>query len=173
MRLIIILLLLSTSNLICQEIIRINSEKSSVSYTGNHFLHKWSAENKNINGIVQVNDQSILNIGAVAKVSDFKSGNSSLDSNSFRVLEALKFPNIIFKSTSINEIDDKITINGLIEFHGIEKSISLLANIDEVEGFTQLTGNFVLKLSEFLIERPSLLLRKIDDEISISFNVTY
>jgi len=172
-RLIALLLILTVNNLAGQEIKKINSERSNISYTGSHFLHKWSADNTNISGLVQIDEESILNIGVVAKVTDFKSGNSSLDSNSFKALEALKFPNIVFKSTEIKEINDKIIINGLIEFHGIEASIKLEADLVQVAGLKNLTGEFSLSLTDFLIDPPSLLLRKIDDEISIKFDIFY
>ena len=78
--------------------------------------------NQNLSGLIQIDNETISNIGVVAKVEDFKSGNSSLDSNSYRVLEALKYPNIIFKSLSIQKKMVYKYIEGLIEFHGIEKS---------------------------------------------------
>ena len=98
MRLLTLILILTINNLTSQELKNIDTTKSSISYSGNHFLHKWSAENNNLSGLIKIDNENILNIGIVAKVADFKSGNSSLDSNSYRVLEALKFPNIIFKS---------------------------------------------------------------------------
>ena len=51
MRLIAIIFILSSSNLISQEIKRVVSDRSSISYSGKHFLHKWSAENKNISQV--------------------------------------------------------------------------------------------------------------------------
>ncbi len=173
MRILTFVLLLTTSNLISQEIKRINSDSSSINYSGNHFLHKWSAENRNITGLVNVEDENIVNIGVIAKVSDFKSGNSSLDSNALRVLEAFQFPNIIFKSISIETQDNKVQIDGLIEFHGIEKGISVLANLNKIDDEFKLNGEFTINLSDFSIDRPSLLLRKIDEEIYINFNLFY
>ena len=101
MRILALLLILSTNSIMSQEIKKIDSDKSKINYSGSHFLHKWSSQNNNVSGLIQVNNDSITNIGVVAKVEDFKSGNSSLDSNSYRVLEALKYPNIIFKSLNI------------------------------------------------------------------------
>jgi polyisoprenoid-binding protein YceI len=126
MRILALLLILSTNSLISQEIKKIDSDKSKINYSGSHFLHKWSSQNNNVSGLIQVNNDFITNIGVVAKVEDFKSGNSSLDSNSYRVLEALKYPNIIFKSVSIEEVDGMLNIEGLIEFHGIERSIDVM-----------------------------------------------
>ncbi len=103
MRLLTLILILTLNNLTSQELKNIDTTKSSISYSGNHFLHKWSAENNNLSGLIKTDNEKIVNIGIVAKVADFKSGNSSLDSNSYRVLEALKFPNIIFKSISIEK----------------------------------------------------------------------
>ncbi|MBJ34729.1 MAG: hypothetical protein CMC90_02360 [Flavobacteriaceae bacterium] len=173
MRLLTLILLLTSYNLISQEIKRIDSDSSSINYSGKHFLHKWSAENTNISGLVNVEDENIVNIGVIAKVADFKSGNSSLDSNALRVLEALQFPNIIFKSVNIDNQNKELQIDGLIEFHGIEKNISVIAELTKIDDMYRLNGEFTINLSNFLIERPSLLLRKIDDEIFIKFNLFY
>ena len=132
-------------------------------------MHKWSAENNNLSGLIKIDNEKIVNIGIVAKVADFKSGNSSLDSNSYRVLEALKFPNIIFKSISIKSQNGLSNIQGLIEFHGIEKNIDVNVDLTKMDNTTQINGEFTLNLSDFSIDRPSLLLRKIDNEIKIEF----
>ena len=70
MRLIAIILILTSSSLISQEIKRVDSDRSSIRYSGKHFLHKWSAENKNISGLIQIEDEDISNIGIVAKVNE-------------------------------------------------------------------------------------------------------
>tara|TARA_B100000989_G_scaffold56771_1_gene38422 strand:- start:1147 stop:1671 length:525 start_codon:yes stop_codon:yes gene_type:complete len=173
MRIISLLFALITFNLSSQEIKRVDSEKSFINYTGKHFLHKWSAENKNISGLIQIENESISNIGIVAKVSDFKSGNSSLDSNSLRVLEALQFPNVIFKSTLVNQEDGQIIFEGEMNFHGIEKDFTISAEVTHRNEITQLSGKFIVSLTDFLIERPSLLTRKINDEINLEFELFF
>ena len=173
MRLLAFIFLLASSNLISQEIKRADSERSSISYTGKHFLHKWSAENKNISGLIQIEDESISNIGIVVKVSDFKSGNSSLDSNSLRVLDALQFPNVIFKSTDVKQENGKIIFEGVMNFHGIEKDFSISAEITQLNEITQLSGKFIVSLTEFLVKRPSLLTRKINDKINLEFELFF
>jgi polyisoprenoid-binding protein YceI len=173
MRLLTLILILSINNLSSQELKNIDTTKSSISYSGNHFLHKWSAENNNLSGLIKIDNENILNIGVVAKVADFKSGNSSLDSNSYRVLEALKFPNIIFKSVSVTSINGLSNIKGLIEFHGIEKNIDVNVKLTTIENTTQINGEFTINLSDFSVDRPSLLLRKIDNQITIVFELVF
>jgi len=173
MRLLAFIFLLASSNLTSQEIKRADSERSSISYTGNHFLHKWSAVNKNISGLIQIEDKSISNIGIVVKVSDFKSGNSSLDSNSLRVLDALQFPNVIFKSADVKRENGEIIFEGILNFHGIEKDFKILAEVTQLDGITKIFGKFSVSLTEFLVKRPSLLTRKIDDEINLEFDLYF
>ena len=173
MRLIAFILLLASNNLISQEIKRADSERSSITYSGKHFLHKWSAENKNVSGLIQIENESISNIGIVVKVSDFKSGNSSLDSNSLRVLDALQFPNVIFKSTDVKQENGKIIFEGVMNFHGIEKDFNILAEVTQLNGMTKIFGKFSVSLTEFLVKRPSLLTRKIDDEINLEFDLYF
>ena len=173
MRLLTLILILSINNLCSQELKNIDTTKSSISYSGNHFLHKWSAENNNLSGLIKIDNENILNIGVVAKVADFKSGNSSLDSNSYRVLEALKFPNIIFKSVSVTSINGLSNIKGLIEFHGIEKNIDVNVKLTTIENTTQMNGEFTINLSDFSVDRPSLLLQKIDNQITIVFELVF
>jgi len=173
MRLLTLILILTLNNLTSQELKNIDTTKSSISYSGNHFLHKWSAENNNLSGLIKTDNEKIVNIGIVAKVADFKSGNSSLDSNSYRVLEALKFPNIIFKSISIENLKETLNIKGVIQFHGIDKNIDVNAELIKNENTTQINGKFTLSLSDFSVDRPSLLLRKVDDQIIIVFKLIF
>ena len=165
--------ILFTNILSSQEILRIDNSTSSISYSGKHFLHKWDAKNENISGLIELKENQISKIGVLAKVADFKSGNSSLDSNSFRVLDALKIPNIIFRSTDIVETLDIISVYGTISFHGIEKAINVTLNKSNDNDIVSLNGKFIIKLSDFNVKRPSLLLQKINDEIEVQINLIF
>ena len=165
--------ILFTNILSSQEILRIDNSTSSISYSGKHFLHSWDAKNENISGLIELKENQISKIGVIAKVADFKSGNSSLDSNSFRVLDALKIPNIIFRSTDIVETLDIISVYGTISFHGIEKAINVNLNKSNDNDIVSLNGKFIIKLSDFNVKRPSLLLQKINDEIEVQINLIF
>ncbi|MDA9749339.1 YceI family protein [Flavobacteriaceae bacterium] len=165
--------ILFTNILSSQEILRIDNSTSSISYSGKHFLHSWDAKNENISGLIELKENQISKIGVIAKVADFKSGNSSLDSNSFRVLDALKIPNIIFRSTDIVETLDIISVYGTISFHGVEKAINVTLNKSNDNDIVSLNGKFIIKLSDFNVKRPSLLLQKINDEIEVQINLIF
>ena len=129
MKKLVFIFVLSLNILSSQEILRIDNSISSISYSGKHFLHNWDATNENISGLIELNDNQISKIGVIAKVKDFKSGNSSLDSNSFRVLDALTIPNIVFRSLEIIDSLNVINVSGTISFHGIEKDLNVLLDL--------------------------------------------
>lgn len=165
--------LLISVNLCSQEFWEIDSNSSFIKYSGNHFLHNWDAQNDEISGLLNIENGTIDNVGVIAKVKDFNSGNSSLDSNAMRVVEALKYPNVIFRSSLIEQNDDRVYLEGVLEFHGIKQNLKVEGEIESLEDRIKINMDFIIKLSDFEIKRPSLLLRKVEDEILVEINLNF
>ena len=165
--------LLISVNLCSQEFWEIDSNSSFIKYSGNHFLHNWDAQNDEISGLLNIENGTIDNVGVIAKVKDFNSGNSSLDSNAMRVVEALKYPNVIFRSSLIEQNDDRVYLEGVLEFHGIKQNLKVEGKIESLEDQININMDFIIKLSDFEIKRPSLLLRKVEDEILVEINLNF
>ena len=165
--------LLISVNLCSQEFWEIDSNSSFIKYSGNHFLHNWDAQNDEISGLLNIENGTIDNVGVIAKVKDFNSGNSSLDSNAMRVVEALQYPNVIFRSSLIEQNDDRVYLEGVLEFHGIKQNLKVEGNIERLEDQIKINMDFIIKLSDFEIKRPSLLLRKVEDEILVEINLNF
>ena len=165
--------LLISVNLCSQEFWEIDSNSSFIKYSGNHFLHNWDAQNDEISGLLNIENGTIDNVGVIAKVKDFNSGNSSLDSNAMRVVEALKYPNVIFRSSLIEQNDDRVYLEGVLEFHGIKQNLKVEGKIESLEDQIKINMDFIIKLSDFEIKRPSLLLRKVEEEILVEINLNF
>ena len=165
--------LLISVNLCSQEFWEIDSNSSFIKYSGNHFLHNWDAQNDEISGLLNIENGTIDNVGVIAKVKDFNSGNSSLDSNAMRVVEALKYPNVIFRSSLIEQNDDRVYLEGVLEFHGIKQNLKVEGKIESLEDKIKINIDFIIKLSDFEIKRPSLLLRKVEDEILVEISLNF
>ena len=165
--------LLISFNLCSQELWKIDPNNSSIKYSGNHYLHNWNAQNNKISGLLNIEDTAIKNIGVVAKSKDFNSGNSSLDSNAMRVVEALKYPNVIFRSSVIEHNNDRVYLEGVLEFHGIKQNLKIEGKIENTKDLIKIHASFMIKLSDFEIERPSLLLQKVKNEIVIEINLNF
>ncbi|MAS15743.1 MAG: hypothetical protein CMC47_00055 [Flavobacteriaceae bacterium] len=165
--------LLISVNLCSQEFWEIDSNSSFIKYSGNHFLHNWDAQNDEISGLLNIENGTIDNVGVIAKVKDFNSGNSSLDSNAMRVVEALQYPNVIFRSSLIEQNDDRVYLEGVLEFHGIKQNLKVEGKIESLEDQIKINMDFIIKLSDFEIKRPSLLFRKVEDEILVEINLNF
>lgn len=172
---ILILLLALPGFLMAQLKKPLDKKKSTITYSMNHLLHAWDGTSSELNGAVQLKaDGSIEKVAIVTKVSAFDSKSSNRDAHLLEVVEALKFPNISFYSTAITAAKDgSLDVKGVLQFHGVNKEISFKATTKSVNGATQVTGNFIFLLEDFKIERPSFMLKPVDNEVKVKFDVFY
>jgi polyisoprenoid-binding protein YceI len=153
----------------------IDKEKSTVTYSMNHMLHAWEGTSTSLNGIVQIKeDGQIEKVAIVSKVSAFDSKSSNRDAHMLEVTEALKFPNISFSSNAISELPNgELDIKGSLQFHGVKKEIAVKGTKKSKGNTTIVNGNFIFLLEDFNVERPSFMLKKVDNEVKVSFEVYY
>ena len=152
-------------------------EKSTITYHMRHKLHEWDGVSDKLK--IQANWENassvnkITKIAISTKVSSFNSGLSNRDSHMIEVLEALTYPNIVFKSTSIIYNQNDLLVNGQLQFHGVTKQISFNAKQSDKEGNIFFEGTFPILLEDFKVKRPSLLFVKADNEIQIKFKLYF
>jgi len=169
------LLLLSPGFLMAQTKKPLDRKKSNITYSMNHLLHAWDGTSADLNGAVQLKaDGNIEKVAIVSKVSAFDSKSSNRDAHLLEVVEALKYPNISFYSTSVTTgKDGSLDVKGILQFHGVNKETTFKATSKSLNGATQVTGNFIFLLEDFKIERPSFMLKPVDNEVKVKFEVFY
>ena len=172
---ILILLLLAPSLLFAQVKKPVDKKKSTITYSMNHVLHAWDAVSPDVNGVVQLKaDGNIEKVAIVAKISSFDSKSSNRDAHTMEVTEALKYPNISFVSNSITESKNgELDVKGMLQFHGVGKEISFKAVSKNNNGTVQVIGNFIFLLEDFKVPRPSFMLKQVDNEVKVKFEVFY
>ena len=74
---------------------------------------------------------------------------------------------------SSQEILELIHKNVITSENGIEKDLNVLLDKSTENNNISLTGKFIINLSDFNVERPSLLLQKINNEIEIQINLIF
>lgn len=152
-----------------------DKSNSTITYAMNHPLHSWTGTSKEVTSII-ITDENRENISQVAvsvKISSFDSKNANRDSHAIEVTEALKYPNITFNSKSIQQDGNQLTLEGTLSFHGVNKDISFVAEKSGNKNKIQVKGVFEIKMTDFNVERPSLMALPTDDEIKITFDVVY
>ena len=148
-----------------------NHFEGTVSYYGSHPLHDWKGVSTSISGeiLFEPGDNNYSCVIEIP-VESFKSNNGNRDSNMLIYANALEFPKILFKSSNIQIESDSAKITGILKFSGKEKKIITNAAIKIDDGI-EVSGDFSINLSEFDIERPSLMFVKIKDSMKIEYNM--
>jgi len=148
-------------------------EKSLITYFGVHYLHKWEGSTSDVKGVVSY-DKNIdqYECSILIPLNTFSSGNDNRDSNMLVYCRAFDFPNINFQSTSIKVKGSALEIEGKIEFAGEEKDIKTNAKLNSLDNnLFAIEGELDILLSEFKVERPSLLFVEIEDLVKIKYSI--
>lgn len=160
----------------CQQTkVYLDKKNSNITYTMHHPLHEWKGTSNDFNSVIVVNsDKKIISqIAVSAKLSSFDSKNANRDSHMIEVAEGLKFPNVTFTSSEIEQNGNKLYIKGKVNFHGVSRSISFEANQRNIGSKIEISGGFTITMTQFNITPPSLMGMKTDDDFKIDFTAIY
>ena len=155
--------------------IQADKKESSVTYQLTHPLHEIEATSKDVNCFIDVDPakKDITHSYVQIDVTTFNSGNSNRDSHAMEVIDAISYPNVKFTSTGVTKEGDKLKIAGKLTFHGVTRPITIDAVTKWDNNKVTVTGNFVISLTEFKVERPSLLMIPVKDELKFSFTEVF
>ncbi|MBO0937157.1 YceI family protein [Fibrella sp. HMF5335] len=150
--------------------------KSTVTYSMVHPMHKWDGVSHDVNAAMIYDEatKQIQNVAVAIRVATFDSQNQNRDSHMIEVLEGLKYPNVTFSSQDVKtNPDGSLTANGKLTFHNVTKPVSVKVTRRDVNGQMVMDGKFDLKLTDYGIERPSLLGLATEDQFSLAFSLAF
>jgi polyisoprenoid-binding protein YceI len=152
--------------------------ESTLSYHMVHKMHEFTGVSKKFRCAVDLPEDTLkARIYVKAAVVEFNSGNSSRDGNMLEVTEAAKYPFVEFASDSVrkagqNENGEQLwRVFGRLSFHGVKRPVSFLVRPEIGGGTVRVRGEFDISLTDFKIERPSLLMIPVDDALKIRIDV--
>ncbi|WP_298881414.1 YceI family protein [uncultured Polaribacter sp.] len=93
-------------------------------------------------------------------------------------VESDKYPKAIFKGAILNfnnltESETKVEVKGAISIHGKTKEIIVPATITKTKDSILLTGEFFLKVADFDIKIPKVVVKNIAKDIKVIFQFNY
>ena len=149
--------------------------QSTITYSMHHPLHSWTGESKELTSVILTDENRnlISQVAVLVKISSFDSKNANRDSHVMEVAEALKFPTVSFNSTLIKQDSNKLSVEGTLKFHGVSQQISFEVEKTIINGKAQITGSFIVRMTQFEIKPPSLMGVATDDDIKLEFKVVY
>ncbi len=150
-------------------------EESFITYKLTHPLHEIEGTSQESACLIYADPKTkeIKNVLVEVGVTSFNSGNSNRDSHAMEVVNAISIPYAKFLSTSVEQNGDSIKVYGKLTFHGITKDIVVNAAANWTEGKLVVTGAFDISLTEFHVDRPSLLLIPVNDKLSFTIKQVF
>ena len=143
--------------------------KGEIKYYGEHFLHSWVGISTSIKGNFKYNElEGTASARLVVPLSSFDSKVPNRDSNMLIYTNAIDYPDVIYELSNFEFIDDSVNVIGNLTFNNVTKTINSLALIDQTDKFV-VNGSLSIKLSDFKVQRPSLMFVPIDDLIRIEY----
>jgi len=92
-------------------------------------------------------------------------------------MESSKFPKATFKGkiegfdiSKITATSKEYTIKGKLELHGKSKDITTIAKIKKIENDIEIKTNFSVNVSDFNIEIPTVVSKKVSKKVVIDCN---
>lgn len=152
---------------------RVRTEGSSLSYRLKHKLHEVVGRASPTEGRARLLPDGTLQVAVRARVADFDSGNGNRDAHMKEVTEANKYPIVEFKGASTGvKLPDvfpatvPVTLKGQLTFHGVKQPVEVPLRVTFTSpGTATAEGSFDISLEAFKVERPSLLMVKVDDTL--------
>ena len=146
-------------------------DESSITYRLVHPLHEIEATSKDATYQLEIDPikKEIVSVSATVDVTTFDSGNSNRDSHAMEVIDAISYPEVSFVSSSITQSGDSLRVTGKLTFHGVTRDIVAMAASKWSPDKIEVRGSFVLSLTDFKIERPSLLMIPVEDALQFTF----
>ncbi len=146
-------------------------DESSITYRMTHLLHEIEATSKDATYRLEIDPEKkkIVSVSAAVDVTTFDSGNSNRDSHAMEVIDAISYPEVSFVSSAIEDAGDSLKVTGTLTFHGVTQEITAMALAKWSPDKVVVNGAFVLSLTAFKIERPSLLMIPVEDALRFTF----
>ena len=167
----------------------ISSKDNNMKLSGTSTFHDWDMNTENLTGTAQFvfkgkNNEQLSHIKSLSfslLVQDLKSGQSGLDDNAYKALNADEYKDIVFKliyaivsTTNTNKYLVK-TVGNLI-IAGVTKKVTMdVYCVINNNGTITSSGTYKLKMTDYNVKPPSFMLgvMKTGDDITLNFSMTY
>lgn len=148
---------------------------NTMTYKLVHPLHHIESTSTAVQYVVDadVASKTITKVAGIVDVTTFNSGNSNRDSHAMEVIDALSYPEARFVGTSVVPHGDSLTVSGQLTFHGVTHDVIAHAVQHWTADGLTVEGGFTIGLTAFKVERPSLLMIPVEDDLSFTFTAVF
>lgn len=127
---------------------------------------------------VTVLDVSSGNIASVSNVKNFRFTVKLMEEHfNESYAETAKYPKTTFKGkivgfklSDLTSTPKKYTIDGTLNFHGVDRAVKSVATIEMKDGKINIEGGFKAKPADYNVTIPKMVTKKIAEEVNVSYN---
>lgn len=159
-------------------VLAVQPAASAVQFHVNHKLHKVDGVSRAVEGKAILDADGGVKAMVRVPVQSFDTGDSNRDSHMLETLEPGRFPHVVFKG--VGRLDGPaapgkpvaVTLRGELDFHGVKRAVEVPVTVEfAADGSARVKGRLVVSLDAHRVERPSLLMVKIDDDCAIDLDL--
>lgn len=119
---------------------------------------------KNIESIRGTIDISML---------DLKSDNADRDEHMTKAIESAKYTLATYTFKEVKKSAKGYTVNGILDFHGVEKPLTIQAEIHNIKGVITFKGASSFLMSSYNVTPPKMFFLTVRDQIDLTIDVKF
>jgi len=153
-----------------------DKKASTITYAMRHPMHSWEGVSHDVTAAIVYDDEAkkVETVAVIAKVASFDSQNANRDSHAIESMEGIKYPNVTFSSQQVQDDGTgKLTVVGNLTFHGVTRPVTIPVSRKMNDGMVIYAGNFDVKLTDFKVEKPTLMMVPVEDELKMKFSLAF
>ncbi|HZX94646.1 MAG TPA: YceI family protein [Myxococcales bacterium] len=153
-------------------------QEGTLSYTVVHKLHEVHASTKQVEGRALAQPDGTVKVQVRAKVATFDSGNSNRDAHMREATHEAEHPYAEVKGTLTGvtlplAAPAETTLHAVVELNGEKQAQDIPIKLQPAGTGVRATFTFPISLDALKVERPQLLLVKVDDRATISGDLRF
>ena len=160
------------------QVLSVNSAASAVHFQVSHTLHRVDGVSHAVEGKALLEADGAVKAMVRIPVQSFDTGDSNRDSHMLETVEPGRYPHVTFKGLGRLErpaaagAPQTVTLRGELDFHGVKRPVEVPVTVAfAADGSASVKGRLVVSLDAHHVERPSLLMVKVDDACVIDFDL--
>ncbi len=159
------------------------AEGAALVLKGDSTLHKWTANASQLSIVGEVaaegslldavKVQGLKSLKVTVVVDGLKSTEGkSMDKNMYKALESSQFSEVTFTLVSYSLTGSDVLAKGSLNIHGVAKDVELKGVLSEKDGAVSIKGSYPLKMSEYGIKPPVMMLGtiKVRDDVTVDYD---
>jgi len=160
------------------QVLDLQPAASSIKFHVEHKLHTVEGTSRAAEGKALLDADGAVRVMVRVPVQSFDSGDANRDSHMLETLEAGRFPQVVFKGVGTLKgaapggKPVELSLRGELEFHGVKRAVEVPVTVElGQDGSVRVRGTLTVSLDAHGVERPSLLLVKLEDPCTITLDL--